>query len=84
MIRVRHLTENDMEKVFKIKLSCWTEALARKAENTLAMEKQLIFWANWMHTAQEHQDVRLLLGAFEAEQLLGVAFASFADMKLSE
>ncbi|MBN1777750.1 MAG: GNAT family N-acetyltransferase [Clostridiales bacterium] len=79
MIEIRPLSESNMEDAVDIKLACWTEELAGKAENTLSKDKQLAFWTEWMHTAQEHQDVRLLLGAFENERLLGVAFASLAE-----
>jgi len=79
MIEIRPLTEDNMEEAVNIKLACWTEELAGKAENTLSGDKQLAFWTEWMHTAEDHQDIRLLLGAFENEHLLGVAFASFAE-----
>jgi len=32
-----------------------------------------------MNTAEENEDIRLLIGAFENDRMLGVAFGSFAE-----
>lgn len=65
----------------ELKISCWPEELAGKAEHTLKLEEEIKFWTNWMNTASESNDIRLLLGAFEGSQLMGVALASFVDSK---
>ena len=79
MVEIRILTEADMQNAMKLKVLCWTEELAGRAENTLMVSKELEFWVNWMKTAEENNDIRLLIGAFEEEKLLGVAFGSFAE-----
>ncbi|WP_026477704.1 GNAT family N-acetyltransferase [Alkaliphilus transvaalensis] len=79
MINIRELTEEDMQQAMELKVMCWTEELAGKAENTLSVSQELDFWANWKNTAQEHEDIRLLIGAFEEDKMLGVAFCSFAE-----
>ncbi len=79
MITIRNLTANDMKEAIQLKIKCWTEELAGKAENTLAYSKELAFWVDWMSSAEENEDVRLLIGAFEDNKMLGVAFASFAE-----
>nr|WP_291578855.1 GNAT family N-acetyltransferase [Clostridium sp. UBA6640] len=58
---------------------CWTEELAGKAENTLSLSKELDFWVDWMNAAKENNDIRLSIGAFEDDKMLGVAFSSFAE-----
>lgn len=79
MITFRNLTTNDMKEAIKLKVDCWTEELAGKAENTLDYSKELDFWVKWMSLAEENDDVRLLVGAFEEDKMLGVTFASFAE-----
>lgn len=79
MIEIRTLTDKEMEQAIALKIMCWTEELDGKAENTLIYSKELDFWINWVHSAEENNDVRLCIGAFENEKLLGAAFASYAD-----
>ncbi|WP_432662970.1 GNAT family N-acetyltransferase [Wukongibacter baidiensis] len=79
MIKIRELTEADMQQAIELKILCWTEELAGKAENTLTVSEELDFWINWMNTARENNDIRLLIGAFENDKMLGVAFGSLAD-----
>jgi GNAT superfamily N-acetyltransferase len=79
MIKIRQLTEVDMKQAIELKILCWTEELAGKAENTLAISNELEEWVEWMNTAQENDDIRLLIGAFENDKMLGVAFGSFAE-----
>jgi len=79
MITIRKLTNDDMKEAIQLKVNCWTEELADKAENTLDYSKELEFWVDWMNSAEENKDVRLLIGEFENDKMLGVAFASFAE-----
>jgi GNAT superfamily N-acetyltransferase len=79
MIKVRELTEGDMQQAIELKVSCWTEELAGKAENILSVPQELDLWVNWMDTAKENNDIRLLIGAFENDKMLGVAFGSLAE-----
>jgi GNAT superfamily N-acetyltransferase len=79
MITIKKLTAEDMKEAIQLKVNCWTEELAGKAENTLNYSKELEFWVDWMSSAEENQDVRFLVGAFEDNKMLGVAFASFAE-----
>jgi len=79
MIKIRELTEADMQQAIELKISCWTEELAGKAENTLSISKELDWWIDWMNSAEENNDVRQLIGAFEDNKMLGVAIGSFAD-----
>ena len=80
-IELRRLTNDDMPLAMELKISCWTEELAGKAENTLKHEEELSLWTDWMNTPDEYNDIRILVGAFENSKLLGVAFASFVDSK---
>lgn len=80
MIKIRQLTEADMQQAIELKILCWTEELAGKAENTLSLSEELDFWVDWMNKAEENHDIRLLIGAFENDKMLGVSFASFAEI----
>ena len=79
MIEIRTLTEHDMLQAMELKVQCWTEELAGQCENTLSVNHEYDFWIEWMRSAKENHDLRLLIGAFERKQMLGVAFASFAE-----
>jgi len=79
MIEIRELTESDMQEAMELKVLCWTEELAGKAENTLSVSQALDFWVDWMFRAEENNDIRLLIGAFENDKMLGVAFSSLAE-----
>ncbi len=78
MKMIRELTESDMRQANELKVLCWQEELAKKVQNTLSVESELVFWIDWMHKAQEN-DIRLCLGAFEDERMLGVTFSSLAE-----
>lgn len=80
MIKIRELTEEDMQQAIELRILCWTEELAGKAENTLSISQELDFWIEWMNTPKENNDIRLLIGAFEDNNMLGVAFGSFAEI----
>lgn len=79
MIKIRQLTEKDMRQAMELKVLRWDEELAGKAENTLTVSQELGFWIEWMNSSKENNDIRLLIGAFENDVMLGVAFSSFAE-----
>lgn len=79
MLIIRELLDKDMPQVIQLKALCWPEELAGLSDNKLNIEKEHLFWVDWMHTGVENNDVRILLGAFENDQLLGAAFASYAE-----
>ena len=79
MIQIRQLTDDDMRQAMELKVLCWEEELAGKAENTISLDEEYAFWIDWIHTGEENNDVRLGLGAFEDGRMLGVAFSSFAE-----
>ena len=82
MILIRTLTERDMLQAMELNVRCWTEELAGHCENTLSANDELAIWVDWMLSAKENNDIRLLIGAFEQDQMLGVAFASLAEVGL--
>lgn len=79
MIIVKALNVSDMHEVIKLKVLCWPEELAGLSSAVLDFEKEYVFWTTWMNTAKEHNDTRLLYGAFENGELLGSAFGSYAE-----
>lgn len=80
-MEIRVLNASDLSEAVALKIKSWTEELVGKAENTLILETELAFWLNWMQSAEENQDVRLLLGAFDGRKLVGAAFGSFAEVE---
>ena len=74
MVEVRELTEKDMKQAIELKILCWTEELACKAENSLSVLEELDFFLDWMHKGQENDDIRLLIGAFENDVYIPIEF----------
>ncbi len=81
MFVLRRLTESDMYQAVGLKVACWPEELAGLSAEVLDLECEHSFWTEWMNTAPEHNDVRLLYGAFGNGEMLGVAFGSFVESK---
>lgn len=79
MIIIRELQDKDMLQAMELKALCWTEEIAGMSDNKLDIDREYSFWFDWMHTGVENDDVRTLFGAFEDDQMLGVAFASFSE-----
>lgn len=71
-MEIRVLNASDLSEAVALKIKSWTEELVGKAENTLILETELAYWLNWMQSAEENQDVRLLLGAFDGRKLVDV------------
>ena len=84
MIILRELKDKDLEQAIQLKALCWPEELAGMSDNKLDIDQEYSFWSEWMHNGIENNDVRSLLGAFENDKLLGVAFASYAEQEDSD
>lgn len=81
MVLIRKLTLDDMHEAMELKALCWPEELAGLSSNRLNVENEYAFWTEWMQAQDENNDIRLLYGAFENEEMLGVAFGSFVESK---
>ena len=81
MVVIRKLMLEDMREAMELKALCWPEELAGLADHPLDVEEEFVFWTDWMQKEKENNDVRLLLGAFEDEKMLGVVFASFVESR---
>ena len=79
MIEIRALTTDELASAIKLKIRVWKEELAGKVEHELSFEEEMAFYTKWAESEKEHQDRRILLGAFQDGRLLGSAFGSFAD-----
>lgn len=79
MITIRPLIESEIEDAMKLKIESWTEELAGKAENTLSLKEEIGYWSNWTARGMLVGDIRLLIGAFEEDLLVGIAAGSLAD-----
>jgi chloramphenicol 3-O-phosphotransferase/GNAT superfamily N-acetyltransferase len=78
---IRQLTNEDIPQAMELKILCWTEELAGKAENELKLNEEIAFWIDWLNTPDENNDVRVFIGVFDNEKLLGVAAGSFVVSK---
>ena len=78
---IKQLTNENVPKAMELKILCWTEELAGQAENDLVLDKEVEFWTDWLNILDEHNDIRVFIGAFEGNELLGIAAASFVESK---
>lgn len=78
MIIIRSLKSSEIPEAMKLKIDSWTEELAGKAENNLLLHEEMEFWSTWISRGKEYRDTRLLLGAFENGELLGLAASNIA------
>ncbi|MFH5834831.1 GNAT family N-acetyltransferase [Proteiniclasticum sp. C24MP] len=79
MVEIRTLQPEEVSSAVELKVRCWQEELAGKVEHALSFEDELGFFTAWAQSEKEHEDRRILLGAFLNGQLLGAAFGSFAE-----
>jgi GNAT superfamily N-acetyltransferase len=77
---IRLLQPEDYDQAVDLKISCWDEELAGVAPNRRVKSEELDFILQWVATAEEHQDIRLVYGAFEDTELLAFAAASIAEV----
>ena len=80
-MEIRVLKKEDMMEVMELKALCWPEELAGLSNNSLDVNEEYKFWTDWMIQADKWNDVRVLLGVFEREKMLGIAFCSFIESK---
>ena len=78
-MKIKSLTKETLEQAMVLKVAAWQEELNGRFEHHLDYDEELAFWSEWMQSAHEHNDVRVLLGAFEDEELLGCVFLSIAE-----
>jgi len=76
---IRPLLSNEYLEAMELKVSCWDEELAGLAPNRLNVNEQLKFALSWMNSAKEHNDIRIMLGAFDNHHFMGFVGASIAD-----
>ena len=76
---LRQLTQEDLGKAIKLKIDSWNEQLAGLIEDQIEFEEAMKYWIQWMNSAKEFSDCRLLIGMFQGDELLGAAFASIAE-----
>lgn len=79
MITVRELKIDELDEAIDLRIQCWDEELAGRAENLLEHEKLRQKMNSWMDSAEANEDIRIWIGAFEDGKMLGAACASFAD-----
>ena len=79
MITIRPLNATEIVDAMKLKIESWTEELAGKAENTLSFDEDIGYWSDWVVRATQVRDIRILIGAFDENVLVGVAAGSLAD-----
>lgn len=78
---LRQLKNEEVPQAMELKISCWTEELAGRADNTLELQEEIDFWTAWLNSPDVHNDIRVFVGAFEGAALLGVAAGSFVSSK---
>lgn len=81
MVLIRSLKTTEIPEAMKLKIESWTEELAGKANNNLILEEEIDFWSTWVSRGKVYNDIRLLIGAFENGELLGIAASNLAKFE---
>lgn len=68
---LRQLKNEEVPQAMELKITCWTEELAGRADNTLELQEEIDFWTAWLNSPDVHNDIRVFVGAFEGAALLG-------------
>ena len=79
MIVLKELIEHDYKRAMALRINCWTEELNGKGENRLELEKEAEDLQEWLSEAENNNDCRVVIGAFEDDKFLGFAAAIFAE-----
>lgn len=80
MVILKALVEDDYERAMALRINCWTEELNGKGENRLNLEEEVADLRDWISGADTNNDCRIIIGAFEENNLIGFAAASFAEI----
>lgn len=78
MVLIRALKTTEIPEAMRLKINCWTEELVGIANNNLILEEEIDFWSTWVSRGKTYNDIRLLIGAFENGELLGIAASNIA------
>jgi GNAT superfamily N-acetyltransferase len=78
-IIIRELKGEEFSQAVDLQVSCWDEELAGVAPNRLVKEKELDFMLQWLQSADENNDIRLVYGAFNNDEFMGFVGASIAE-----
>lgn len=76
---IRELRKEDFSQAIDLRITSFDEQLQGSVPNTMNKEDDLRSMIEWIDSAQQNNDVRLLYGAFENDIFLGFAGASIAD-----
>ena len=80
MIVIKDLYKETLKEAVALKIASWSEELNGVAENQIQFDEEYKFLSDWMDHAKESNDIRTLIGVYEDDQMLGCAFASFAEI----
>jgi GNAT superfamily N-acetyltransferase len=76
---IRHLKNEEFEDAIRLKVQCWDEELAGVAPNRLDIMEELEFIKGWIQSAGQYNDIRIVLGVFDCDELIGFVGASIAE-----
>ncbi len=79
MVYLRPLDKTEYEQAMTLRVHCWTEELNGKGTNRLNVPDEVEELEEWLSGAEANQDQRIIIGAFEADELLGFTAGSFAE-----
>lgn len=76
---IRPLLKNEYQEAIKLRISYWDEELPGVEPNRLKFKDELEFITNWVNSAEEDKDIRIVLGAFDNDHFMGFVGASIAE-----
>ena len=78
-MKIRLLKESEYAEAIALKVSCFDEEVKYQVPYPSSEQEELDFMIEWMKSAEEYQDIRVLYGAFLDDVFIGFVGASIAD-----
>lgn len=78
-MKIRLLNESEYAEAIALKVSCFDEEVKHQVPYPSSEQEELEFMREWMKSAEEYQDIRVLYGAFLEDTFIGFVGASIAD-----
>lgn len=79
METLRALRPDEYREAMSIQLACFSEETCGLAQADMTLDELTAGWTKWMSGAEENDDLRITIGAFDGGRMVAVAAASFAE-----
>lgn len=79
MITIRTLNRDEYRSAMSIRLSCFHEETGGLVDPPCTLDEVTLHWTTWMDAAEQDNDIRITIAAFDDDVMIAVAAASFSE-----